>query len=94
MTADQINGLFEMVGGLLILLSCRKLYQEKLVRGVSAVPVLFFNSWGLWNLVFYPAVGAWCSFAGGLFMVAANTLWTAMLVYYRRRERGLRAKCN
>jgi hypothetical protein len=51
---DFINGLFEFVGGLLIAFSCVRLYKDKAVKGVSLWPVVFFNSWGFWNLAFYP----------------------------------------
>ena len=83
---DLVNGLFELLGGLLIALSCRRLYLDKQVKGVSLWPVLFFNSWGMWNLYFYPSQGCWLSFLGGLSTVTANTVWVGQIVYYSRRR--------
>lgn len=86
MSADLINGLFEMVGGFFIALSCRQLYRDKQVRGVSWLHVSFFAAWGYWNLYFYPAVGAWWSFAGGVGVVSANSAWLLMIFYYSLRD--------
>ena len=35
MTPDLINGLFEAIGGLLVLNHCRVLFVDKMVKGVS-----------------------------------------------------------
>jgi len=40
--------------------------------------------WGYWNILYYPSVGDWYSFTGGLFIVTANTVWVAMQIYYRK----------
>lgn len=83
MSPDLINGLFETLGGLFIACSCYRVIQDKQVKGISLWPVLFFNSWGFWNLFFYPAIGAWWSFLGGLGVVTANTIWTTLLIRYK-----------
>lgn len=88
MIPDLINGLFELMGAVFIGLSCKKLYKEKIVRGVSWLHVGYFASWGFWNLFFYPHVGAWLSFAGGVAIVIANVVWLVMIYYYNYRERN------
>lgn len=84
MTPDAINGAFELLGALFILPSIVKLHREKKVCGVSWIHAAFFWSWGLWNCYFYPALGQWSSFVGGILLFAANTVWTAQLIYYSR----------
>jgi len=84
---DLINGLFEFFAGFFILLHCRRLYKDKKVRGVSIVAIIFFTSWGFWNLFYYPHLGQWISFFGGLFIVSANSVWIWMMVYYLRQEK-------
>jgi len=84
--ADAVNGCFECVGGLLLWLNVRRLYRDKVFKGVSVVPTAFFMAWGYWNLYFYPAVDAPLSFFGGLVIVAANTVWLGQMVYYRKRR--------
>lgn len=82
MTPDQINGLFEAFGAASILLHCRSLYRAKELKGASLTPFLFYTAWGFWNLYFYPSVGAYWSFVGGIGVVSANTVYCSMVVYY------------
>jgi len=84
---DLINGAFELFGGVAIFGHCRRLYRDKLVRGASWPATAFFQSWGLWNLFYYPHLDQWVSFTGGLLIVTANTVWLGMMLYYTRRER-------
>lgn len=79
MGPDLINGLFELVGALFILLHIRRLWKDKKVSGVSPIPFVFFTAWGYWNLYFYPSVGAWWSFYGGVAVVLVNTVYVVML---------------
>jgi len=55
MNIDIINGSFELFGGILYLLNIKALYISKKVEGISLLPTVFFTSWGLWNLFYYPA---------------------------------------
>lgn len=87
MTADMINGVFELVGGLFLVLNVRRLYIDKQMKGVSLTPVVFFTAWGFWNLFFYPAVGAWYSFYGGMLIAVVNTAWIVLAVRYTIRPR-------
>jgi hypothetical protein len=85
--ADLVNGLFELGGAFFIFGHIKKLWHDKLVRGVYWPATAFFAAWGWWNLYYYPSLGQWLSFAGGLAIVTLNTLWTAMLLYYIRKEK-------
>ena len=87
MWQDWLNGTFELLGGLFILLSCIKLYRDKKVRGVSFVHVAYFTAWGYWNIHYYPHLGQWLSFAGSLTVTLINTVWLIMLIYYTQKER-------
>lgn len=81
---DAANGFLEALGGLLILNHCRVALRDRAVAGVSAASVAVFTAWGLWNLYYYPSLGQWYSFAGGLVPVVANALWVILLTRYRR----------
>ncbi len=89
---DITNGTYELLGGFFILAHCWRLWKDKRVRGVSFIAVVFFASWGMWNLYYYPHLGQWWSFSGGVFIVAANSFWIGMMVYYKRIEAGATAK--
>ena len=80
---DIINGFFESIGGLLLWLSCYRLYQHKEVKGVSMIPIAFYASWGYWNLFYYPSLNQWFSFVGGIVVISANTTWVIMAIYYK-----------
>jgi hypothetical protein len=86
MSPDLINGLFEGVGALLICGNIRALYRDKIVRGVTLAPVIFWSAWGFWNLFYYPTLDQWFSFYGGIGVVTANTAWVLMAIYYRSQE--------
>ena len=62
---DAINGILELVGAFFLLTNCMLLYHHKRVQGISVYTTVFFTTWGLWNLYFYPANKLWLSFAGG-----------------------------
>ena len=83
---DIINGSFELLSGLFVLLNCHRVIKDKDVKGVSVLTVFFFTLWGFWNLFYYPHLGQWISFAGGLIIVSANCLWVGLMIYYIRRN--------
>lgn len=86
MIPDIINGLFELLGGLFVLNHCRSVLRDKAVAGVSIISTIFFTSWGVWNLYYYPSLNQWASFVGGLFIVAANCFWIALMLKFRKRK--------
>ena len=88
--ADMCNAAFELFGGVFVLNHCRVLFEAKIVKGISIVSTVFFTAWGVWNLYYYPSLGQWASFAGGVFICLTNLLWVAMLVYYRRNPGPVR----
>jgi hypothetical protein len=92
MTPDIINGAFESLAGLMVLNHCRVLRHDRAVRGVSIASVAFFTAWGVWNPHYYPALNQPASFLGGLVVVAANTIYVAMLAHYAGTWRALRRR--
>lgn len=83
MSPDAINGLFELCGAYFIWLHIRQVLKDKAVAGVSIPAVVFFAAWGFWNLYYYPHLGQWLSFTGGLAIFAANAIWIYLLIKYR-----------
>ena len=87
MWPDIVNGSFEFLGAPFITLSVIKLYKDKKVQGVSWLHAGFFAVWGYWNLFYYPHLDQWFSFAGGVAIVAVNSIWLLQLIYYTRRNK-------
>lgn len=83
---DIINGCFEFLAGFAVLNHCRTVHKDKAVAGVSVLSILFFSTWGVWNLYYYPSLNQMWSFYGGLFIVTTNLLWVTLLLKYRDNE--------
>lgn len=83
---DLVNGAFELTGGLLSILNVRTILRDKQVRGMALTPLTFITAWGYWNVFYYPHLAQWASFTGGLVIVAVNTLWLGLAIYYTRNE--------
>jgi len=88
MLNDLVNGCFELVGALFTLMSVRALWRDRVLRGVHWAPTLYFFAWGCWNVYYYPSLGQWFSFAGGLAILLANALWLGSLLRFSRRTEG------
>ena len=85
--ADYVNGAFEILGAVAIFGHVRRVMKDKAVAGVSILSTCFFASWGFWNLYYYPSLGQWASFWGGVFIVAGNVCWIAGMIYYTRNPK-------
>lgn len=85
---DLVNGAFELLGAFAIFGHFARLYKDKAVAGVSLWSTIFFASWGAWNLYYYPQLGQWWSFAGGVGIFVGNCFWIGGMVYYSKRPGG------
>ena len=83
---DIVNGLFELVGSILVWTNVYKLHKDKKISGIFWPVTAFFATWGFWNLYYYPSLGQMWSFYGGLILVVGNTIWVIMAVYYKRNN--------
>lgn len=83
-TPDLINAAFELLGGFFVIAHCRAICRDRVVQGLSIPAVVFFTAWGWWNCFYYPHLGQWLSFAGGIALVIANTVYVGLLVYFSR----------
>lgn len=75
-----------MGGSILLWLNVKTLIKAKKVEGIHWGSSAFFTLWGLWNLFYFPSLGQWCSFCGGLSIAAANATWVVLAIYYGRRR--------
>jgi hypothetical protein len=82
MNDDFINGVFQALAAVMVLNNVRALHRDREVRGVSIASTVFFFVYGIWNLRYYPLLGQWWSFAGGVLVTLANCLCVGMMIYY------------
>jgi hypothetical protein len=92
LTEDVINGAFGSLGSLFIVFSIVKTYKHKEVKGVDWRHPTFFAAWGLWNLYYYPCLGQWVSFCGGVATTIANLVWISQLLYYANHHKDTAMK--
>jgi hypothetical protein len=81
-TLDIINGSFEFFGAYCTWANAYVLFRAKAIRGVYWPTTAFFSLWGLWNLTYYPSLGQWVSFWGGVALVLGNILWVILAIKY------------
>lgn len=83
MSPDMGNALFEAGGAILIWLSVRQLWKDRVIKGVYWPAWFFYMLWGLWNLYYYPSLDQWLSFSAGVVLVSGNAAWVSMAVYLK-----------
>lgn len=82
---DSVNGIFEFSGGVFLWANCYRLWKDKQVKGVSVMVSLFWSSWSMWNLYYYPHLGQWASFAGAANIAVPNMVWAIMAMHYSKK---------
>lgn len=83
---DIINAGWELAATGFVTLNLIRTHKDRGTTGVSRVNQLFFASWGLWNLIFYPFNGHWASAAAGALVALVNTTWLLQCIYWDRRN--------
>jgi hypothetical protein len=84
---DLINGLFEFCGSLAAWWNVRALWKDKHFSGVRIAPTLFFTSWTVWNLYYYPHLGQWISFFAGTCIGFGNLSYLILMLKYRNNKK-------
>lgn len=84
--ADVINGSFEGLASIAVVQHCLQLSKDKQVKGVSIPAIVFFTSWGFWNMYYYPSLNQWASGACGVLVCLANCNYIRLLLKYRSKS--------
>lgn len=79
---DLVNGLFEGLGSVLTWLNVAQLIKDRGYAGVKASITVFWFLWGVWNLYYYPHLGQWLSFTGGVSIMIGNLAWVLLAWKY------------
>jgi hypothetical protein len=87
MQPDHINGTFEFLGGIAVWSNVHRIWKDRELKGINWIVTLFFLVWTLWNLYYYPALGQWWSFWGGLSIASGNLAWLLSLLYIMTRKK-------
>jgi hypothetical protein len=85
-TMDAINAVFEFAGSIAVWRNIVQIRADKGYAGLSIWAVVFFTTWGAWNLAYYPSLGQWLSFAAGCSIFLFNCWWIMLLLVYGKKE--------
>lgn len=85
MWPDLINGIFEAGGAWWLRQDVKALRRDRSIKGVYWPARCYFAAWGVWNLAYYPSLGQWASFSGGVAIVLVNVYWCYLAWRFTRR---------
>lgn len=85
MLADIVNACFEAGGSIAVWGNVRAIYRAKRTEGVSFPAMFFFAAFGAWNMFYYPHLGQWASFGGGMLLAIGEVAYVILMLRYRRR---------
>lgn len=87
---DAVNGTFELGGAAVNLLNIKAIVRDREVKGINSWVYVWFSTWGLYNLYYYPHLNQWMSFAGGAAIVTVNCSWLALAAYYWNKKKNVK----
>lgn len=85
-TPDTINALFEVCGSVAVWLNFAAILKDRGYAGTRVPMMLFFTSWGFWNLFFYSHLMQWMSMLASILLTSGNVAVVAAMLYFGRKE--------
>lgn len=86
MTPDAINCLFELAGAVAVWCNFFAITKDRGYAGTRIPMMLFFTTWGFWNLFFYGHLLQWLSLCGSLVLTAGNCAVVAAMWKFGRKR--------
>ena len=83
---DVINGLFEVFGSVATWMNFAAIVKDKGYAGTRLPMMLFFLTWGFWNLFFYSHLFQWVSLYASILLTAGNVANVAAMLRYGRKK--------
>lgn len=80
---DLINAAFEFGGAFFTWMNAYYLYKDKAVKGAFSGAFIWFATWGVWNLYYYPHLDQMLSFYAGIVLVIGNIAWVGLYIKYK-----------
>jgi len=78
---DGVNAFFELSAGAFKAKNCLALIKQKEFKGANFWGIVFFTSWGAWNMFYYYHLGQYLSWFGGFCIFFVNC-WYLWLIFY------------
>ena len=86
MTPDIINGVFEVCGAVATWMNFAAIVKDRGYAGTRIPMMLFFLSWGFWNLFFYAHLLQWVSLYASLLLTTGNVANVGAMWYFGRKK--------
>jgi len=86
---DFVNALFLLGATLFMGLNIIQLYKDKMVRGVSVWPFVYFLLWNLYSLYYLVHLNQLVSFVLELFFMAVSLFYVCQIMHYKKMEKLL-----
>ncbi len=83
---DYINAIFEFGAILGIYGHIFQIKKDKVVKGTYIPTVVFFTSWGFWNIYYYPSLQQWFSALAGSILAILNCYYVYLLLKYKENN--------
>lgn len=88
MTLAQLLALCFAACSMVCALNVYRVLKDRDVRGVSIIPVIVFIITNVIEIAYFAEVKAYWSALGAAGMLAGNTVWLALCLYYRHTNKG------
>jgi hypothetical protein len=87
MVEDIVNSGFHLGAAIFTFYNCWIAYQQKEVKGVSKLTVVFMITWGVWNLYYFTAINQPFTWYMNIVIMSANALWLILAMRYSNKEK-------
>ena len=84
---DLVNALFLLGATLFMGLNILQLYKDKLVRGVSVLPFIYFLLWNLYSLYYLVHLNQLVSFVLEFAFLCVSLFYVCQILHYKKLER-------
>jgi hypothetical protein len=82
MTLDQFNSIFPFVASTAVILNIRRVYQDKIVKGIHwASPLINYTGQISGTYLLY-SLGQYYSMMAGIWYTMLSVTWYCMMIYY------------
>ena len=80
---DMLNSGFEWATAVFVFRNCLALVRDKEYKGASFLGVVFYTSWGAWNVFYYLYLRQYWSWAAGLLIFVTNIAYVSLILRYK-----------
>jgi hypothetical protein len=85
-TPDMANAAFEVCGALAVWANFAAILKDKGYAGTRIPMMIFFTSWGFWNLYFYAHLIQWVSLYASLLLTSGNVAVVSAMAWFGRKR--------